>query len=183
MDYRDIDLGLSVPWADRNISSTMPRNPGSHYSWGDNLKWRSERGYYAIFDNIPHNICGNADFDIATIETGGRFRLPTTDEIKELINNCKWTWIDADDESYPLSGYDVCGPNGNRIFLPAAGYGRGSVDGESFVEEYDIYGCYWSGQIDPDNNLAHCLLLKRNTVVLDSEWRSKGLSIRPVLNK
>ena len=183
MDYRDIDLGLSIHWADRNIGSTTPQDPGRHYSWGDNMPWRSEGSYYAVFNNMPDNICGNAQFDTASIETGGKFRMPTPGEIKELVEKCNWTWIAAGPDDM-LSGYDICGPNGNHIFLPAAGSGSGSVDGETFVDDYDIYGFYWSGQNCTDNRMAHCLFFKSDTTItLDSEWCSRGLSIRPVLNK
>jgi hypothetical protein len=48
--------------------------------------------------------------------------MPTNDEIQELIDNCIWTWTSMNG----VNGYKVEGPNGNSIFLPAAGYRFGS---------------------------------------------------------
>lgn len=40
--------------------------------------------------------------------------MPTINQWKELINICEWRWMGK--------GFDVVGPNGNYIFLPAPGY-------------------------------------------------------------
>ena len=39
-------------------------------------------------------------------------------EIDELINKCTWQWMKQND----VNGFKVTGPNGNSIFLPAAGH-------------------------------------------------------------
>ena len=59
-------------------------------------------------------------------------RLPTKKQFEELRKSCQWSWTG--------SGYKVTGPNGNNIFLPAAGYRLcdGSVGGVG------SYGNYWS---------------------------------------
>ena len=61
-------------------------------------------------------------------------KLPTKEQLEELKNQCTWTWTG--------SGYKVVGPNGNSIYLPAAGirycYDFGDVDGVGSV------GNYWS---------------------------------------
>lgn len=55
--------------------------------------------------------------DAATVKLGAPWRMPTEDEIKELVDKCTWTWTTQDGKN----GYKVIGPNGNSIFLPAGG--------------------------------------------------------------
>ena len=59
-------------------------------------------------------------------------KLPTLAQLEELKYQCTWTWTG--------SGYNVVGPNGNRIYLPAAG-GRNCDGGVGGV---DSSGYYWS---------------------------------------
>lgn len=61
-------------------------------------------------------------------------RLPTNEQFEELRNKCSWSWTGR--------GYKVTGPNGNSIFLPAAGC-RGYDWGVGFVGSN---GFYWSSQ-------------------------------------
>ena len=56
--------------------------------------------------------------DAATQKLGSPWRMPTDDEINELLDNCTWTWTTQDGKN----GYKVKGTNGNSIFVPAAGY-------------------------------------------------------------
>ncbi len=69
-------------------------------------------------------------FDKA-VETFG-YKLPTEEDWKELFEHCSSKW---DEEQ---KGFVLTGPNGNSIFLPAAGY-RGIV-----VSNVGSYGYYWS---------------------------------------
>lgn len=59
-----------------------------------------------------------ADDDAATANLGSPWRMPTFDEFMELRDNCTSTWTTQDG----VNGCQVDGPNGNAIFLPAAGY-------------------------------------------------------------
>ena len=57
-----------------------------------------------------------AEYDVATANWGGSWRMPTLAEMKELINNCTWEWTTQNG----VYGRKVTGPNGNSIFLPLA---------------------------------------------------------------
>ena len=61
--------------------------------------------------------------DVATVNWGGKWRMPTNAELTELCEKCTWIWIALNG----VDGYKVVGPNGNFIFLPAAGYVLGST--------------------------------------------------------
>lgn len=77
--------------------------------------------------------------DAATAKLGSPWRMPTLDEINELLDNCTWTWTTQDGKN----GYEVKGSNGNTIFLPAAGYRYGSD-----LNDAGIRGDYWSSSLD-----------------------------------
>lgn len=68
--------------------------------------------------------------DYLTYDEANKYKLPTEKEFEELIDRCTWTW--------EKTGYKILGPNGNSIFLPAAGYCYG-------VGSYGVgvYGDYW----------------------------------------
>jgi hypothetical protein len=58
--------------------------------------------------------------------------LPTKEQFEELQNMCSWYWRG--------SGYQVIGPNGYSIYLPAAGYRYCGGD----VGSCGMGGYYWS---------------------------------------
>lgn len=84
---------------------------------------------------------------------GASWRTPTKAELEELISKCKWRWI----RKNGINGYKVIGPNGNFIFLPAAGYigfGISSKSGD--------YGYYWSStSYDTTTEYAYYLYFDR----------------------
>ena len=133
-----VNLGLSVKWANMNLGATRPQERGWLVGWGDitglniskDLKWypvAQPKSDIAGFGNDIIKKYWSTDNDI--------WRLPTDEELQELINNCEWAW---DFENY---GFVVTG-NGNSIFLPAAGNRDGSTEsGQGTVLNY------WSGTL------------------------------------
>ena len=57
-------------------------------------------------------------YDVAHEKWGDKWQMPSSEQINELIKNCtsKWKTLNS------LKGRYYTGPNGNTIFLPAAGY-------------------------------------------------------------
>jgi len=64
--------------------------------------------------------------------------MPTDAEFTELRENCTWEWTSMNS----INGRKVTGPNGNSIFLPAAGFSYGSTP---CYGGYD--GDYWSSSL------------------------------------
>lgn len=78
--------------------------------------------------------------DIATQLWGEEWHTPTAEDILFLENRCSFTWMPEGNTEYNgVIGVKVTGPNGNSIFLPAAGY----HDGET-ASQQGRYGIYWS---------------------------------------
>ena len=138
-----VDLGLSVKWATCNVGASSPEDYGDFFAWGEtNPKYDYSDSNYIIGTKNIADWSGNAQYDAARGHWGSLWRTPTLKEIEELKDQCEWKWCD----SYKgVSGYEVIGPNGNRIFLPAAG-SRYGTSRHSFGD----YGYYWCST--PQNN-------------------------------
>lgn len=119
-----VDLGLSVYWASCNIGAESPEEFGDYYAWGETKpKTSYTQENYSFYDknaqkytNIGENICGTA-YDAATVNLGSDWRMPTVEEMKELITKCKWEWTQING----VNGFKISANNGNSIFLPATG--------------------------------------------------------------
>lgn len=92
--------------------------------------------------------------DAATVHMGSNYRMPTSDEIQELIFGTTQSFIDIDGNEYikgtddinieqgKLKGVKFTGSNGNSIFIPAAG-----GCGESLLSDIGMYGLLWSSSL------------------------------------
>jgi len=110
--------------------------------------------------------------------------MPTGPEWTELINNCTWSWTTQNG----INGGLGTGPNGNSIFLPAAGY-RNVTD----LNNVGSDGYYWSSSLETDHywNSTLCwdyyssdawyggCVSYRNDDMGNGE-RCLGFSVRPV---
>ncbi|MCD8287112.1 MAG: DUF1566 domain-containing protein, partial [Clostridia bacterium] len=179
-----VDLGLSVKWATCNVGASSPEGYGNYYAWGEiSTKSSYDMGNSMTYGVIMGSIAGNSSYDAARANWGNSWRLPTKAEIEELVTRCSYTWITIEDHS----GYKVTGPNGNSIFLPAAGYRKES--GHFYGAGDDGY--YWSGTPDESNanNVAGLSFdsgrnngwLGRAQFARSFYERYQGRSVRPVV--
>ena len=170
-----VDLGLSVKWATRNIGADNPEDYGHYFAWGETSpKEEYTKENCSTYGKDMDDISGNAEYDAATANWGGDWRMPTYDEQRELLDRCTWTWATEND----VNGYKVTGPNGNSIFLPAAGFRYGSS-----LDDSGSRGYYWSST-PCDYNLdcsAYYLFFTSDFQYMSSYYRNLGLSVRPVV--
>ena len=168
-----VDLGLSVKWATCNVGASQPHGYGNYYAWGETTT-KSEytednsRTYGANMSDIS----GKSSYDAARANWGGSWRLPTKREMEELENKCTWTWTSQSG----VKGYRVTGPNGNSIFLPAAGYCVWSSRGN--VGEHGGYRS--SAPYKNDTSSAYGLYIRCGYHRVDWLHRYIGYTIRPV---
>ncbi|MBR5716409.1 MAG: hypothetical protein IKX59_07450 [Bacteroidales bacterium] len=133
-----IDLGLpsGTKWASWNVGAFSPEEPGGYFAWGETeIKndYSSETYYNNGYFN-PNDDIGATDYDVAHVMWGGSWRMPSVDQVKELFDNCSWSWTTQG----RVNGILVIGRNGNTIFLPSIGYYvRDDLYGGSY------YGSYW----------------------------------------
>ncbi len=191
-----VDLGLSVKWATCNVGATNPEDYGDHFAWGETepyysslspLTWKTgkEKGYawqsycgdsfFTEWSTPPYNATTKIltpEYDAATANWGGAWRMPTKAEQDELRNKCTWTWT----QKKGINGYKVEGPNGNSIFLPASGYRY-----DSSLYDVGSYCVYWSSSLYEDySSNAYCLYLSSGYVGWSGSDRYSGLSVRSV---
>ena len=123
------------------------------------------------YQNIGPNISG-ISYDVAHVKWGGSWRMPTLDEIQELCNKCSWEWTSVNG----VRGHKVTGPNGNSIFLPAAGY---RVDDNVYLRGSD--GFYWSSTLDSSSgDDAYHLGFDSGSHDRCRSNRTCGRTVRPV---
>ena len=182
-DHEYVDLGLSVKWATCNVGATSPAAHGDYFAWGETetkdtySKDNSETYGLAISDlqeqgYIDENGNLTPEHDAARVNWGGSWRMPTKAEQEELSTQCTWTKTTQDG----VSGYNVEGPNGNSIFLPAAGYRIGPA-----LSKADS-GC-WSSTPYAGNEgkyKAYALNYSANPSITNRD-RDYGWNVRPVL--
>lgn len=190
--HEAIDLGLpsGIKWANMNVGASVPEEYGGYYAWGeteekDNYSWSTYKWCNGSYDTLT-KYCFDSDYgtvdnktvldpqdDVAHVKWGGTWRMPTLDEQKELLNKCTWTWITQNG----VNGYKVTGPNGNSIFLPAAGY-RGGTG----VDYRGSDGYYRSSSLYSNFSSYYACGLIFDTG--DRGWygsyRCYGQSVRPV---
>ena len=189
-----VDLGLSIKWAPCNVGASAPEQFGDYFAWGEivpkaEYSWKTLRfcndaggnsfakyntkERYGATDNLLQ--LEPAD-DAARAVLRGNWRMPTREEWKELREKCKWEWAEVNG----VKGYTVTGPNGNSIFLPAAG-----LMSNSSAVRAGTQGCYWSSSLYENYPYsAYEIYFNSSNIYLDEEsYRSYGLSVRAVSTK
>lgn len=184
-----VDLGLpsGLKWAKFNIGANAPEEHGGYFAWGETTEknvyswgWylcqQSECGTWADpfiknYQSAGTYILGPA-YDAAHIQWGGRWRMPTEDDFKELKENCSCEKTTVNG----VSGYRYTGWNGNSIFLP-----DGKIKNGTNLTS-DLFKCaYWTSFCmcisHSYSQQASAFAPNGNLSKID---RAYGLAIRPV---
>ena len=189
-------------WAKSNLSTSglcaNPKDYGDYYAWGEtgtksnyswgNYKWcngsyntltkYNNSSSYGTVDNITElqrgEKVGETMDDAARAKLGGKWRMPTDAEWTALREQCTWTWATQNG----TKGRLVTAPNGNSIFLPAAGT---RVD--NLLLDAGSSGYYWSSSLLTDYYPYDAWLVffdSDDVGRLDYSKRYFGCSVRPV---
>lgn len=163
-----VDLGLSTKWAKYNVGATKATDLGGLFGFGDMTGFQTSLD----LDNYASADIYKTDRDVANKVYGSWVTMPTIDEFEELFTECKKEWVEEDG----VAGYKFTGPNGNSIFLPAAGTRtQGTVSGEG------LNGYYLSGSINAtDNRFAMAYSFDKNAARRTATPVYQALAIRPV---
>ena len=168
-EYVDLGLPSGTLWATMNIGATSPEDYGDYFAWGetapkDVYNWSTYQWCNGSSDTMT-KYCTNSSYgyngftdgkteldpedDAATVNWGPSWCMPSVGQIKELMEKCSIQWTTMSG----VNGLLVTGPNGNTMFLPAAG----ALEGRS-LEDAGVRGYYWSCALDPDANMFAFML-------------------------
>ena len=143
-----IDLGLpsGTLWSCCNVGASTYWEVGDYFAWGETeAKENYDATTYKYCDDQNINNCHDigssiigTQYDVAHVQWGDSWQMPSNDQIIELASKCEFYWGGVNSV---INGYWLRGPNGGRLFLPAAGYYNGST-----CSRYNEVGFYWLGQ-------------------------------------
>ncbi len=195
-EYQWVDLGLSVKWAKVNVGSTEISGYGDYFAWGEvsvkerytteNYKWYDKDGRITKYCSSPSY--DDADFltelqpedDVAALEWGNGWRMPTYEELMELVKNCDWTFSSIGGVKGYMARSKIPGYEKEWIFFPAAGFS----DADGSYPGYEGY--YWTSTNCGDSNSKQSDAFTFNPSKIttigygDGMARIVGASIRPV---
>ena len=192
-EYVNLGLPSGTLWATTNIGATNPEDYGVYFAWGetelkndytwDNYMWcngywdkltkycnQSSYGYNGFTDDLAELV---PEDDAAYVNWGPNWRMPSKDQIIELVENCTWEWTTMNGVNGRLFTSNF---NGAQLFLPAAGYIWSNV-----LKDGGTKGYYWGRSLNvgrPDYGSS--IYLSESNV---TEWgygRAYGYPIRPV---
>lgn len=162
-----IDLGLTsgTLWASYNVGATTSTELGDTFAWGeiepkkigellgetfttyelwDSYKWCIEGTYQTVtkYHSKDNKRILDLEDDAARYKWGGSWRMPTFDELKELLDECDSEWV----PNHGVSGWWLTGPNGNKIFLTNGVYWTSELAAQNkgFLLEATSNGLDWS---------------------------------------
>lgn len=204
-----VDLGLSVKWASFNVGATSPEENGSYFMWASTVddpecKYNKLTCPYQnpdfadpdYFIDYFLKYCNNTDAgmpdylttlepvdDAATAAFGEDWRMPTADEMNELLERCNAEQFEEGNDEFGAAGFLFTGPNGNSIFMPMAGY-RYLLDVYNSGKEFN----YWTSSLyTPSCLYANALTEKgygaNKYLAVDFKGRYMGFPVRAVCTK
>ena len=197
-----VDLGLpsGTLWATCNVGASTPEENGKYFAWGETspkskYSWSTYK--YGTAENQLTKYCTQSNYgkngftdnktvldaedDAATANWGNGWRMPTKGELDELCNNCSSVWTTQGGKKGRL----LAGPNGNTLFLPAAGYYL-----EGSLYDAGSEGYYWSNSLGGNPDRAYYLVFDwddsyTNVIAYNhfNAGRFNGQSVRPVVRR
>ncbi len=183
-EYVDLGLPSGTKWATSNVGASSPYSEGYYVACGATISSDEDEMFINGFDSNPAKTTDKEmtlepKNDIAHIKWGGSWRMPTKDEVKELIDECYWSWDSK------KRGYWVRGRNGNAIFL----YAAGKAMLKSYSKNLRIYDgeeslYYWTSTLEKYGcNYSYSLRADSDDYELSDDSHSDLLQVRAVLPK
>ena len=187
-DYVDLDLPSGLKWAACNVGASKPWEYGNYYAWGEtddiNTKTFNRHVHFNTYRSsgiIDENGNLTSKYDVSTQKWGDKWRIPTKEELDELLNNCNWTSIRLSG----IEGYKVSSKKDTLkwIFLPGAGfrdYQSGKIIGDGYYG-YGASGAYASSTVIKEvNGMCYYIHFNMHEKGRSHAHLKHGHSIRPV---
>ncbi|MDO4211921.1 MAG: hypothetical protein Q4D23_09460, partial [Bacteroidales bacterium] len=190
--YVNLGLPSGTLWAMTNVGAKSPEGLGNYYAWGetspkDYYDWDNYK-YCQGSDDTMTKYCTTrergkvdnkrsleANDDAATVNWGEGWRLPSSAQFDELREICTWTWTAMNGRN----GYKIVGPNGNSIFLPAAG-ARNESGTTTDLNEYGFYRTRTLDTVYSNGDRAANLIICEDKPYKSESTRDAGQTVRPI---
>lgn len=185
-EYVEMGEGLGLRWATCNVGASQPYEFGNYFAWGETAtKTSYDWSTYAFGPGYSYTRYKGDDYrtllpedDAARKNWGSTWRIPTYQELYALQDSDRFDWeevVESGNKCLRVTS-KVVGYEGNRIFLPAAGF-------KSYTaQQYEDCGYYWSSSMfNSGVNSARSLIFTTVPSPMGME-RCRGLSVRPVSN-
>ncbi len=171
-----VDLGLSVRWAARNVGANSASAAGGYFGYGDPTGEMTTSDY----TKYPNSdIINNRLYDIARVNNGDGWQMPSFEQFEELVTKCDWRWMTYNG----VQGYAVLSRSvRNAIFLPAGGCAKPDTREVIGADMADPIGYYWTGNITQFSRFSYSLKIsssERDYRNLDYT-RAYGFMVRAV---
>lgn len=192
--YDCVNLGLpsGTLWATYNVGAQTPYEYGGYYAWGET----EEKGYYEwgnykwckgsketmtkycddSYGTVDNKTVLDPEDDVAHVKWGGSWRMPAKKEFKELYSNCTIQWTE---QNGVVGAWLISKTNGNRIFLPSAGYCSGTELHERREDAY--YWMNYNGDCSSYDAICDHIYYYNNYYYEYCMSRYVGLTVRPVV--
>ena len=181
--HKFVDLGLPsrTMWATCNVGATSPEQTGLYFAFGETSGYsaeqvkKGERSFdYKSYKAKDISIIFSLKQDAANHYMGGKWMIPTGDDLQELIYSCNRVWTDDYNGTGVKGSIFTSRVNGKSVFFPAAGYCNNSS-----VNLVGSEGNYWSAS-GRSLGYAWCLYFYFGDQRLGSYRRCCGCSVRGV---
>ena len=143
------------------------------YKWGKSINSITKYCIRTENGTVDGKTVLDPEDDAAVARLGGNWRMPTQQDFVDLKERCTYTWTELNG----VNGMLFTGPNGNTLFLPAAG-DRGNTE----VYGAGVNGYYSSTKLwISDNIYGGCIQISITGVNASTGFiRTRGLPIRAV---
>lgn len=194
-EYVDLALPSGTLWATTNVGASSPEEYGDYFAWGETqpknvYSWSTYQWCNGSLETLT-KYCSISEFgyngyvdtkteldpedDAATANWGRAWRMPSLDQVQELIESCtcQCTTKNGVWGMMFTSNY-----NGAILFFPAAGmYQNSQVDNAGGL------GLYWERTLNTSGPYGAGNMnfgITRASVINGSHGRSLGVSVRAV---
>ena len=191
-EYVDLGLPSGTLWATCNVGAETPEGYGDYFAWGETepkttYNWSTYQHCNGVLDQLT-KYCNDSDYgyngftddltvlqpsdDAATANWGSGWCMPTVGQWRELRDNTSTVWTIQNG----VNGRLFTAPNGNSLFLPAAG----DRWGDELLWVVEQGGC-WSSSLGNDPAGAWIFGIdegEADNIFYDD--RAVGLSVRAV---
>ena len=127
-------------WANNSGEMVWKEDKANGYAWSSYYDTYDGGQFFELHNNNRNPVLFDEE-DVATVLWGDRWRMPTREEMEELLNsdNCSWTQSSINGVNGYLITSKKSGYENNSIFLPYNGYLSGQSAGG---KGYGAY--YWT---------------------------------------